>query len=77
MYECTEFVLLIKIQNTSISEVKLYIFNPTTNFVFVLPLSMEQLFFPAEVVLSRKFQIPRQKYIFQSQSTFFTEQLTM
>ena len=62
MQGCSEFVFSIKIQSTQISHAKRQIFNKIPNFVKVAPLSTEQLFFLAEVVLSRTPQSPTQKY---------------
>ena len=68
-------ILSIKIQNTSILQAKRHIFNRTPNFASVPPLSTEQLFFSAGVVLSKTFPTPGEKHI-TSQNTFFiTEQL--
>ena len=59
---CSEFALLIKIQNTSISKAKRHVFNRTPNFPSVSSLAAEMLFFLAEVALSRTPQTPRQKH---------------
>ena len=59
----SDFVLSIKIQNTSIFQVKRHTFNKTINFASVLLLSTEHLFFLAEVVLFRASQIPMEKHI--------------
>ena len=57
---CSQFVLSIKIQNSSISQAKIHISNGAPNFASVPPLSTEQLFFSAEVLLLRTPQIPRE-----------------
>ena len=58
----SEFFLLIKIQSTQISRAKRRIFNKILNFVKVAPLSTGQVFFLAEVILSRTPRSPTQKH---------------
>ena len=72
LQECSEFVLSIKMQNTSISQIVSYILSGTRNFANVPQYSIEQLFSWAEFLLSRTPQIPRQKH---PQNTSFTNQL--
>ena len=63
---CSEFLLLIKIQNTSISQATKHIFDRTPNISRVLPLSSEQFFYSAEVLLSTAPQKHTSEHLFYS-----------
>ena len=66
-----EFILLIKTHNTSIWQTKKNIFNEIPNFANISLPSREQLFFSADVVLSRKNQIPRQEQEHTSEDIYY------
>ena len=69
---CSEFIFSIKIQNNSISQAKRCIFNKTHIFASVPPLSIEQHFFLAEVLLFRTPKISSQR---NTADQLFTELL--
>ena len=50
--ECSEIVISIKIQNTSISEAKIHAFNRTPKLTNVAPLSIVEVFFSEDLALS-------------------------